>query len=243
MSAERAKRQPDTELDSTESAPPTSLDGDVAGAPPTSLDGDQPPGGDTYLQLPRPLRPDYEALKDMASGGEGDLLLVRHRESGERRVVKIYRGERRRDEQALEVLSGALEQHVVKVYKSGRTDGRSWEVMEYCEQGSLADLIEGEGPRFSSEQIVAVVAEVAAALEHMHELHIPHRDLKPGNILIRTREPLDLRPRRDARHPPGSPRGRPPPALPPARPRNGASPRARRSRARPDPRNRCRARS
>jgi serine/threonine protein kinase len=206
MNAERPKRQPDTELDPGASAPPTRLDQDAASAPPTSRDGagGSPPtsidssvaagdgDGDTYVQLPRTLRADYEALRDMASGGEGDLLLVRHRESGELRVVKIYRGERRRDEEALKILSSALKEHVVKVYESDRTDGRYWEVMEYCEQGSLADLIANEGPRFSTDQIVEVVAEVAAALEHMHGLQIPHRDLKPGNILIRTREPLDL---------------------------------------------------
>lgn len=188
---------PPTRVDRGE-APPTSLDG--SGAPPTSLDGSAPPTalerageGHTYVNLPEPLLEDYEVLGDMASGGEGDLLLARHRPSGEKRVVKIYRGDRRRDERALEILSAADPAHVVVIHESGQYGGRSWEVMEYCEHGSLVDLIAREGPRLSSDRVEEIVAEVAAALTHLHELKIPHRDLKPANIMVRTLEPeLDL---------------------------------------------------
>jgi serine/threonine protein kinase len=129
----------------------------------------------------------------MASGGEGDLLLARHRPSGELRVVKIYRVDRRRDERALDLLSKADPAHVVAIHESGQHGGRWWEVMEYCEHGSLVDLIADEGPALSRERIDQVIEEVALALMHVHELKIPHRDLKPANIMVRTREPeLDL---------------------------------------------------
>lgn len=184
---------PPTRLDSE--APPTSLDGSSA-APPTSLDGAAPPTtvdgaeeGHTYVNLPGPLLEDYEALSDMASGGEGDLLLARHRPSGEKRVVKIYRGDRRRDERALEILSAADPAHVVVIHESGQHGGRWWEVMEYCEHGSLVDLIAREGHLLPTKRIEEIVAEVAAALTHLHELKIPHRDLKPANIMVRSLEP------------------------------------------------------
>jgi eukaryotic-like serine/threonine-protein kinase len=189
---------PPTRLDSE--APRTSLDGSSAAPPPTSLDGAAPPTtldgagqGHTYVNLPGPLLEDYEALSDMASGGEGDLLLARHRPTGEKRVVKIYRGDRRRDERALEILSAADPAHVVTIHESGQHGGRWWEVMEYCEHGSLVELISREGPRLPVERIEEIVAEVAAALTHLHELKIPHRDLKPANIMVRSLEPeLDL---------------------------------------------------
>ena len=180
---------PPTRLD--RQAPPTRLDPN--GAPPTTLDGAGAEDGDTYVRLPTPLRDDYEALRDMASGGEGDLLLARHHPSGELRVVKIYRVDRRRDERALELLSEADPAHVVHIHDSGQHGGRWWEVMEYCEHGSLADMIARQGPKFSGAQIERVTEEVATALVHVHELKIPHRDLKPANIMIRTPEPeLDL---------------------------------------------------
>ena len=175
--------------------PPTSLDGAGASSDPqpTTLDESGAAEGGTYVNLPQPLLEDYEALSDMASGGEGDLLLVRHRASGELRVVKIYRGDRRRDERALELLSKADPAHAVVIYDSGQHGGRWWEVMEYCEHGSLTDLIAREGPKLSPERIEQIIREVASALVHVHELKIPHRDLKPANIMIRTLDPdLDL---------------------------------------------------
>ncbi|OJU80555.1 MAG: hypothetical protein BGO11_07490 [Solirubrobacterales bacterium 70-9] len=186
------------------SLPPTRLDGGPQALPPTRLD--QPPTqldgivgkddadeGETYLRLPPALRADYEILRELAAGGEGDLLLTRHGPTGEQRVVKIYRVDRRRDQRAIEVLAEADPEHVVKIYEFGEYGGRSWEVMEYCELGSLADLFVREGPKLSLDRIEDVIEEVAAALAHLHGLRIPHRDLKPGNILIRTSEPeLDL---------------------------------------------------
>ncbi len=186
---------PPTALEGSE-APPTSIEGGPPAVPPTSLDaalgGEEPDSDDFHVHLPRPLREEYEPLREMGSGGEADLLLARHRESGGQRVVKIYRGDRHRDETALEILSNADRDHVVAIEDSGQFRNRWWEVMEYCEEGSLADLIAREGPHIPPARIEEVVREVAAALEHLHALNIPHRDLKPGNILIRSLDPLDL---------------------------------------------------
>jgi serine/threonine protein kinase len=178
---------PPTSLD--QQAPPTSLD---AGAPPTVLDSTTAGDADTYVRLPQPLRADYEALRDMASGGEGDLLLTRYRPSEELRVVKIYRGDRRRDAEALSLLKEADPAHVVVIYDSGQHGGRWWEAMEYCEHGSLVELIASEGPKLPAQRLREVIEEVTGALEHLHSLRIPHRDLKPANIMVRTLEPLDL---------------------------------------------------
>lgn len=185
------KDPPPTRIDEA-APPPTNLD--VAGAPPTSLDSSpSTEDGDTYVRLPQPLREQYVALRDMASGGEGDLLLVRHKPSDELRVVKIYRSNRQRDERALELLSKADRDHVVVIHESGQHSGRWWEVMEYCQHGSLVDLMSREGPQLSTERIEEIVAEVTSALIHVHELKIPHRDLKPANVMVRSIEPeLDL---------------------------------------------------
>jgi serine/threonine protein kinase len=206
MTAEPTDRGPQpTVLDPVESgvgAPPTSLDGGGGRppvVPPTAFDDpdgdDRDPDRDreTFLNLPQRLQPDYEVIRELAQGGEGDLLLTRHLPTDEERVVKIYRGQRRRDERAHELLRSADHAHVVVIHEWGESGGRFWEVMEYCRYGSLADLAGREGPALSRERIVAVIEEVMQALVCVHERKIPHRDLKPANILIRTREPrLDL---------------------------------------------------
>ena len=61
-------------------------------------------------------------------------------------------------------------------------DGRPYLVMERCDGGSLAQILErGE---LSAAQAVSIVTAVCSALGAAHEAGVLHRDIKPGNILI-----------------------------------------------------------
>ena len=61
-------------------------------------------------------------------------------------------------------------------------DGRPYLVMERCDGGSLAQVLErGE---LSAAQAVSIVTAVCSALGAAHEAGVLHRDIKPGNILI-----------------------------------------------------------
>ncbi|MFE5536932.1 serine/threonine-protein kinase [Streptomyces sp. NPDC056519] len=62
-------------------------------------------------------------------------------------------------------------------------DGRPWIVMELVEGGSLADLVEAQGP-LTPQRAGEVGRQVAAALGAAHRMGITHRDIKPANILL-----------------------------------------------------------
>jgi hypothetical protein len=57
--------------------------------------------------------------RPLPRGGEGYLILARHLDSGDLRVIKISLGNRRRDERVLELLPGEDVDlaHVVRVYE------------------------------------------------------------------------------------------------------------------------------
>ncbi len=75
--------------------------------------------------------------------------------------------------------------HVVSVYDAGELDdGRPYLVMAYADQGTLADRLEIEG--LAPEHALAVVREVGAGLQELHQRDILHRDVKPANVLFRT---------------------------------------------------------
>ncbi|WP_025272702.1 serine/threonine-protein kinase [Haloglycomyces albus] len=79
--------------------------------------------------------------------------------------------------------------NIVSVYDYGETrteDGSdtAYLVMQYVDGQSLADLIEQRGT-LPAEEILPVVAAIARALQHAHGHGIVHRDIKPGNILLR----------------------------------------------------------
>ena len=61
-------------------------------------------------------------------------------------------------------------------------DGRPYLVMERCDGGSLAQVLERE--ELSAAQAVSIVTAVSSALGAAHEAGVLHRDIKPGNILI-----------------------------------------------------------
>jgi serine/threonine protein kinase len=72
--------------------------------------------------------------------------------------------------------------HVAAVYDVVEHDGRTFIVMEYVEGESLAALLRREP--LSSDRVVALGRQIAAALAAAHRGGIVHRDLKPANIQV-----------------------------------------------------------
>ncbi|MFC3492225.1 serine/threonine-protein kinase [Glycomyces rhizosphaerae] len=82
--------------------------------------------------------------------------------------------------------------HIVNVHDFGNADLPSGEttaylVMEFIEGKSLADLIAERG-RLDARELMPIIAATAEALQQAHERGIIHRDIKPGNILVRDRD-------------------------------------------------------
>ena len=74
--------------------------------------------------------------------------------------------------------------NIVPIYDGGR-EGDAWYIaMELVEGASLEDTI-AEGPS-PVQKSLNVIAGIAAALDHSHDLGVVHRDIKPANILITT---------------------------------------------------------
>ena len=87
-----------------------------------------------------------------------------------------------REIQAMGMLSG--HPNIVTVYDSGFTgSGQPYILMDYMEQGSLADRVKAEGT-LTWQTVADIMVKVCGALETAHQAGILHRDIKPENILV-----------------------------------------------------------
>ncbi|MBA2556042.1 MAG: serine/threonine-protein kinase [Chloroflexi bacterium] len=176
----------------------------VAGASGDAAAPGQSPAGSRYsaIRLPPPLAARFDIVDSVRSrGAEADLVIVRERSTGEMRVIKLYRADAAQiDWDTLRLIRTAHRDHVVRVHDDGDSHGVCWEEMEYCPAGSLADLLarrRSDGGALKPELIDEILRETIGALIHLHQLAggerpLVHRDLKPGNILVRSEKPLDL---------------------------------------------------
>jgi serine/threonine protein kinase len=74
--------------------------------------------------------------------------------------------------------------HVVPIHSYGEIDGQLYVDMRLVEGRDLEQYITENGGRLRADLAVAVIEQVAAALDSAREVGLIHRDVKPSNILI-----------------------------------------------------------
>jgi len=77
--------------------------------------------------------------------------------------------------------------NVVKIFDYGETeDGVVWLAMEYLDGKTLSQEL--EGGRLEPGRAINIAMQVARALREAHALGVVHRDMKPGNVFLLTRD-------------------------------------------------------
>ncbi|MQA07353.1 MAG: protein kinase [Pseudonocardiaceae bacterium] len=76
--------------------------------------------------------------------------------------------------------------NVVPLYDFGEADGMLYIAMRLVDGSDLASLISG-GP-ITPERALALLGQVAEALDTLHDRGLVHLDLKPANVLVTSRE-------------------------------------------------------
>jgi serine/threonine protein kinase len=74
--------------------------------------------------------------------------------------------------------------NIVRVNQIFQANNTAYLVMEYAKGQSLDDLLQKSGP-ISEEQTKEILYPILDGLKRVHEQGFLHRDIKPGNIIIR----------------------------------------------------------
>ena len=139
-----------------------------------------------------PLIKGYRLIKKLATSSHSALYLAERESTGVKMVLKVLQqipdvndesiGAFDRFLQEYELIAEIKHPNIVKIYDLGVADDHAHIAMEYLDGGDLRQRL--------NEGIIASVAamylrQIASALATVHEVGILHRDLKPGNIMLR----------------------------------------------------------
>ena len=78
--------------------------------------------------------------------------------------------------------------NIVPIYEAGDADGQLFIAMRYVVGSDLKKLLVEQGGRLPVGWTLRLFGQIGDALDSAHRAGLVHRDVKPGNILITTRE-------------------------------------------------------
>jgi len=134
----------------------------------------------------------YKIERAIGSGGMGAVFEAEHLETERRVALKVLLPQslisdtaRERFKQEARVAGKIRHPHIVDVIDAGVDDPTKmpYLVMELLHGEDLGSRIDRLGP-ISPEETVALLAQIASALDCLHERSIVHRDLKPENLFL-----------------------------------------------------------
>ena len=133
----------------------------------------------------------HRFVRELAIGGTSSVYLAESERAGEMVVLKVLRDSPTAGDehtqftrflQEYELISKVRHPNVVRIFDLGIADDHAYLAMEYFPRGDLRSLI---ARGLDGSEALAYLAQMAAALEVVHAVGVLHRDLKPGNIMLR----------------------------------------------------------
>ena len=128
----------------------------------------------------------YEVLEVLGQGSYGRVCKCRNVKTAKVCAVKIVDIES--DPKALieeiSYLQRGKNEYVVGYHGSFQVGHAFWILMDFCEAGSVSDLMRATRMSLAEEELQVICSCVVLGLLHLHKLRMIHRDIKAGNILL-----------------------------------------------------------
>jgi serine/threonine protein kinase len=138
-----------------------------------------------------PLIKGYRVLQKLGATEYSGVYLAERESANHLVVLKILRPMPERNDsigafdrflQEYETIADMNHPNIVKIYDLGVADDHAHIAMEYLDGGDLCHKIDEGIPRLEA---LDYVRQIASALSAVHAQGVLHRDLKPGNIMLR----------------------------------------------------------
>jgi len=145
-----------------------------------------------------PLIRGYRFIKKLNATNHSSIYLAERESTGVKVVLKVLQqvpdvsdsvGAFDRFLQEYELIAEIRHPNIVNIYDLGVGDDHAHIAMEYLDGGDLKHKL---AAGLSSSEAVRFLKQIASALGKIHEVGILHRDLKPGNIMLRSDDSVAL---------------------------------------------------
>jgi DNA-binding response OmpR family regulator len=140
----------------------------------------------------------HRFVRSVSEGPSSSVYLMENEERGEAEIVKVFRldpemagatGLFQGFLREYEAISAMRHPHIVRINDVGVSDDLAYIAMEHFPGGHLGNRI---ARGMTAAQALDALEQIASALQAIHELGILHRDLKPGNVMLRADGSLAL---------------------------------------------------
>jgi serine/threonine protein kinase len=133
----------------------------------------------------------YRLIRKLGEGQFGEVFLAEapggHEVAVKRMLTRLDEDACRRELQALEVLRRLRHPFLMEIHASWVQENRLHIAMQLAD-GSLAERFaeckKAGLPGIPRDELISYFAELAEALDYLHEHGVMHRDIKPANLLL-----------------------------------------------------------
>jgi serine/threonine protein kinase len=145
-----------------------------------------------FTKLQAELGDEYILEKELGRGGMAIVYLGRDARLGRKVAVKVLppeltygsRGSTiERFKREAQTAAKLDHPNIIPVYRVAPGGTLFWYVMKYLDGEPLDHVLEREG-QLTVERTVAIVSQVAEALDYAHQNQVVHRDVKPANVVV-----------------------------------------------------------
>lgn len=136
----------------------------------------------------RPRDVAYRLVREVARGGSGTVYEAEEPLLGRRVAFKVYHRRGRDRSTALREVRGAIQvagPGVIRLYDASPDEG--WIALEWIRRGSVRDLLRG-GEVAALLPMGPWAVALARTLSRVHQCGWVHGDVKPANVLLRSKD-------------------------------------------------------